>query len=244
MMASRGANLLRVASWNIHDARGSDGRRDLSRISAVIAQLDVPVLALQEIRCGADGGDAARLAARHGYACHAIATFRSDEAEHGNALLTTLPVERVRTHDLSVPQREPRVAIEADVLWHGLRVRFVATHLGLRAGERRQQVRSLLAGVRPEGAFATVLLGDINEWWLWGRPLRWLHRRFGHTPSVRTYPARMPLLALDRVWAHPQEVLATVTAVHVAGTRQASDHLPVVAALRLREPGQRSADGE
>ncbi len=231
-MARPDTDLLRVASWNIHDARGSDGRRDLGRISAVIGQLGVPLLALQEVRCG-EAGDAALLAARHGYACHAAVTFQSDQAEHGNALLTSLPVLRVRAHDLSVAGREPRGAIEADVEWHGLRLRVVVTHLGLRAGERRQQVQRLLASIRPEGAFATILLGDINEWWLWGRPLRWLHRRFGRTPWARTYPARLPLLALDRVWVHPQEVLATVGVAQVAGARQASDHLPVLAGLRL-----------
>lgn len=234
-MAAHGPDLLRVATWNIHDARGCDGRRDLDRISAVIAQLGVPILALQEVRCGsgADGCDAATLAARHGYACHAITTHDSQDAEHGNALLTSLPVERLRTHDLSVARREPRAALEVDLRWHGWLVRIVTTHLGLRAGERRQQVRRLLASVRPEGAEVTVLLGDINEWWLWGRPLRWLHRRFGHGPWARSWPARWPLLALDRVWVQPQHTLTDLHAASVAGARQASDHLPVLAALRL-----------
>jgi endonuclease/exonuclease/phosphatase family metal-dependent hydrolase len=30
---------LRVATWNIHNARGTDGRRDLGRIAVVIEQL-------------------------------------------------------------------------------------------------------------------------------------------------------------------------------------------------------------
>lgn len=234
-MAQHRPDLLHVATWNIHDARGCDGRRDLDRVSAVIGQLGAPILALQEVRCGSGGeaNDAASLASRHGYDCHAITTRGSQDAEHGNALLTTLPVERLRTHDLSVPRREPRAALELDLRWHGWLVRVVATHLGLRAGERRQQVRRLLASVRPEGAEVTVLLGDINEWWLWGRPLRWLHRRFGRAPWARSWPARWPLLALDRVWAHPHEALTAVSAARIAGARQASDHLPVLATLHL-----------
>ena len=87
-----------------------------------------------------------------------------------------------------------------------------------------------------EAADATILLGDINEWWLWGRPLRWLHRRFGASPARRTFPPRLPLLALDRVWVHPRSVLAEVAVVDTPAARRASDHLPVVATLRFPAP--------
>jgi endonuclease/exonuclease/phosphatase family metal-dependent hydrolase len=76
-----------------------------------------------------------------------------------------------------------------------------------------------------------VLLGDINEWFLPGRPLRWLHARFGYGPPVRTFPAQFPLLSLDRIWAHPPAALSRVRAHSSREARRASDHLPVVAEL-------------
>ena len=66
-----------------------------------------------------------------------------------------------------------------------------------------------------------------------GRPLRWLHRRFGKSAALRTYPATFPLFALDRVWVQPPEVLSSVRAVTTPLIRVASDHLPVVGELRL-----------
>jgi endonuclease/exonuclease/phosphatase family metal-dependent hydrolase len=39
----------------------------------------------------------------------------------------------------------------------------VATHLGLRPGERRQQVRTLLAHVAGDERSVTVLLGDFTS---------------------------------------------------------------------------------
>lgn len=229
------ADRLRIATWNIHDAVGGDGRRDVARVSRVIGALDAPLVALQEVSCaGPDGGcDVAALGATNGLTWTSVTTRDFGDWKHGNALLSALPVDDVRTHDLSVPHREPRAALEATVRWGARRVRVVVTHLGLRAGERRQQVQRLLAMVGDEGVDATVLLGDLNEWWLWGRPLRWLHRRFGASPTPRSFPARAPLLSLDRVWAHPREALVDVTVVRTADARAASDHLPVVATLRI-----------
>ena len=228
---------LRIATWNIHDARGGDGRRDLARVARVIGELRAPLVGLQEVTCGpGDAGDVAELASVNGYRWHAIPTFqrRGAELHHGNALLTSLPVDQVRVHDLSVGRREPRAALEARVRWGDRYLKVVVTHLGLRAGERRRQVERLLDLIPDDDTVAaTILLGDINEWWLWGRPLRWLHRRFGASAALRTFPARAPVLALDRIWVHPQRALTAVERVASGNARHASDHLPVVATLRL-----------
>ena len=74
--------------------------------------------------------------------------------------------------------------------------RVIATHLGLSPGERRHQVKRLLEVASHDDEGVTVLLGDINEWFVAGRPLRWLHARFGHGPSVRSWPAAMPMFKL------------------------------------------------
>lgn len=226
---------LRIATWNIHDAVGGDGRRDVERVARVIGGLDAPLVALQEVSCaGPDGGcDVALLGRLNRLGWSSVTTRDFGDWKHGNALLSALPIDDVRTHDLSVPRREPRAALEVMVHWGARRVRVVVTHLGLHAGERRQQVQRLLSIVGDEGVDATVLLGDINEWWLWGRPLRWLHRRFGQSPALRSFPSRAPLLSLDRVWTHPRGVLGDVAVVRTADARAASDHLPVVATLRF-----------
>jgi endonuclease/exonuclease/phosphatase family metal-dependent hydrolase len=62
---------------------------------------------------------------------------------------------------------------------------------------------AIRAALRDAERGATVLMGDINEWFLWGQPSRWLHAYFEQTATPRTFPARLPLLALDRIWARP-----------------------------------------
>jgi phospholipase D1/2 len=224
---------LRVATWNIHDARGWTGQRNLECVADVLSRLQAPIVGLQEIRCGSGACDAAYLARQHGYEWRAIETRRHAGIDHGNALLTSLPVLGTRAHDLSVDRREPRAALEVDLAWKGSRLRVVVTHLGLRAHERRVQVERLLALV-PNDEVTTILLGDINEWWLWGRPLRSLHRRFGTSPSVLTYPAHLPLFALDRIWVSPPWAVTALSALAGRDTWNASDHRVVVATLRPR----------
>jgi endonuclease/exonuclease/phosphatase family metal-dependent hydrolase len=112
----------------------------------------------------------------------------------------------------------------------------VATHLGLRPGERRRQVRQLLALCESTTAAISVLLGDLNEWLLWGRPLRWLRRYFAAIPQPRTYPARFPLFALDRIRVHPRSALTAIAVYNSPAARVASDHLPLMAEVAIEVP--------
>ncbi len=229
---------LRVATWNIHDAKGSDGVRNVTRVGVVVRQLrqlGVPLIGLQEVACGPSAGnEVAELAHGNGYHWSAIPTHgHRSTKQYGNALLSSTPADSVHIHDLSIAGREPRGALETRFCWQGHRLRVVVTHLGLRAGERRLQVDRLLALLGREPGVTTVLLGDINEWLLWGRPLRWLHRRFGNSPSVRSFPTFLPVFALDRIWIDRPWAMRTIGSFRTPESSHASDHLPVVATLRF-----------
>ena len=161
-----------------------------------------------------------------------------DDGDYGNALLTRYRPLAVRHIDLSVRGCEPRGAIDAQLECNAIEsgtfaLRVIATHLGLRPGERRWQVKRLLTALAEAPEQPTILLGDVNEWFLWGRPLRWLHAYFERTPHVSTFPSRMPFLALDRIWTSPRAHLVAVTSHRTALSRLASDHLPLLARMRL-----------
>jgi endonuclease/exonuclease/phosphatase family metal-dependent hydrolase len=130
-----------------------------------------------------------------------------------------------------VPGHEPRGAIDALLDTTRGVLRVMATHLGLLPGERRLQMRMLLARLDEGPQHPTVLMGDINEWFLWGRPLRWLHARFGRAPAPATFPSCLPVLALDRIWMRPRACLQRVSVHNSQGARRASDHLPLLAQI-------------
>ena len=223
---------LRIASYNVHRAIGVDGRFDPQRILGVLNEIDADVIALQEVEAHDSGDDMLRwLAQQTGYQALAGTTLVRHDGHFGNGILTRLPVEDCHLVDLSWRGREPRGAIAADLKANGSGLRVVATHLGLRPAERRDQVQRLIKLFTDVPRERGVLLGDVNEWFLWGRPLRRLHRYFKKAPAVATFPSPMPVLALDRLWAHPRAMLRKVQRHTSPLARKASDHLPLIATL-------------
>lgn len=224
-----------AVSYNIHQCVGLDGRRDVDRIARVLKDVDSHIIGLQEVGTdfsgGRKSGQMEHLAKATGLQAIAGHTIELQTGPYGNVLLTGWHVVESRLLDLSLRGREPRGAIDADLMIQGETVRVVVTHLGLRAAERRYQVRRLLEALSQRPSRFIVLLGDINEWILRSRPLRWLYARFGKPPAPRTFPSWFPLFALDRIWVLPPEVLLDVHVHATPLTRIASDHLPVKAII-------------
>jgi endonuclease/exonuclease/phosphatase family metal-dependent hydrolase len=198
----------------------------------VLAEIDAHVVALQEVPSGTSGLDALRRF-RGELAVEAIAgpTLLRRGAEYGNAILTHHRVAHVLRIDLTVPPHEPRGALDVTLDCDGVPLRVIATHLGLFPYERRRQMRVLIDVLSAGPDVPTVLMGDLNEWLLWGRPLRWLRRHFEAAPAPATFPARRPLLPLDRLWVRPRAHLRRVHVHRTPLARMASDHLPLVAEL-------------
>lgn len=223
---------LTIATWNIHGAIGTDRRLEPWRIGEVLQQIGADVVALQEVPLGGPASVDVLSIVRERLGLHAAEgpTLDGPLRRYGNAVLSRWPIEAVRTLDLSFGSREPRGALDADLSCNGHALRIVATHLGLSPAERRHQIRRLLECFDTD-AMPVVLLGDINEWFMWGRPLRWLCAHFQRAPAPATFPSRRPVFALDRIWIRPRQRLLQV---HVHGTplaRLASDHLPLVARI-------------
>lgn len=222
----------RIATYNIHGAIGRDGAFDPDRVGAVLGEIDAEVFALQEVQSGRTGRALIHeLRDRLGAEVISGVTLLRKDAEYGNAILTRYRVRSVERIDLSVPPHEPRGALDVILDTGATELRVVATHLGLWPYERRRQVRQLLAAISVRPHTPTVLLGDINEWFLWGRPLRWLHAQFRRTPAPATFPAHRPIFALDRLWVRPHGILQRLAVHRSPLARVASDHLPLVATL-------------
>jgi endonuclease/exonuclease/phosphatase family metal-dependent hydrolase len=224
---------VRVATYNVHQCVGRDGRRDPERICAVLEAIDADVVTLQELEW--DPAEALHLledfSRALGYQPIAGPTLLRAKGHYGNALLTRLPIVEHELLELTVNGHEPRGAIDVILDTGSRSLRVMATHLGLWPYERRRQMRRLLERLDRAPQVPTVLMGDLNEWFLWGRPLRWLRARFGATPAPLTFPSALPLFALDRIWVRPRDLLADLGVRKDTQARRASDHLPVVAEL-------------
>lgn len=244
--AAPAARCLRIATWNIHAGIGRDRRYDPGRIIAVLQELEADVIALQEVASLAVHGEFLGQV-RAALDVHVVVgrTLTRRAADFGNALLSRFPVKEMCNIDLTVGGHEPRGAIDARIDVDGRELRVLSTHLGLRPAERRKQVRRLLAALDThDGHSPVVLMGDVNEWYLWGRPVRWLHARFRSTPAPATYPAQRPVFALDRIWARPVQYLRAVTVHRSALAHVASDHLPLKAEYSMVVTSNKASSGK
>lgn len=228
-----------VASYNIHRAVGMDGQRNTARIAAAIDLLDADIVALQEVEWGLPAHEAwlDHYAERRGYRLVADANIVDHRGHFGNVLLCRWPVSGIDRIDLAVGRFEPRAAISAAVDIHGTAYRVVATHLGLRKRERREQSMRIAAAFAHREGEPAILLGDLNDWQWRSRSIRPVTDLFATAPSPRSFPSGRPLFGLDRILFrgiadHPR----VRTVIHPL-TRMASDHLPVVARFRVPAVG-------
>lgn len=225
--------MVRIVSYNVHAFIGTDGQFGPDRILDVLKMIRADFVALQEVEDHRYESSTISeyLADRLGMRAYEGSTLRRRNAPYGNMLLAREAASVIRNHDLSVPGGEPRGAIEAVFDICGNRLQLIATHLGLRALERRRQVAQLLELLDATESDISVLTGDINEWRPGASALRDLAQRFDFCSRLRTFPAQLPALALDRIYVSPA---ALVLGHHVSRSqlsRRASDHLPIVCDL-------------
>ena len=223
---------VRVMTWNIHGGVGLDGVRDFQRVADQIASLKPDILALQEIdRRTPEASLSSLLQGVFAYESVDAASIRTADGEYGQMLLSRWPVDEPNVHDISVPGCEPRRLISAIVQSPAGPVHVLATHLGLRFAERRAQA-TILCELASRPGMTTIALGDFNDWFRWRSIQTMMGKVFPARTTQRTFPSRLPLLALDRIYCLPAECL--VQSHVVADAAWLSDHLPLVASVRVR----------
>jgi endonuclease/exonuclease/phosphatase family metal-dependent hydrolase len=229
--------MIRVASYNMRKAIGTDRRRRPERTLEVLRELDADVIALQE----ADRRFGTRASAiplhmideHSDYKPVAFETRDGSLGWHGNALLVRKNVEVLRKELLHLPSLEPRGAVMADICLDGEELRVVGMHLDLSGLWRRQQAHFILHHLQTrESAMPAVLMGDLNEWSVRGGCLRDFGHHLAFADCGRSFHVRRPVARLDRIMVTPGLGIEECGVHHSASARKASDHYPVWAKLR------------
>lgn len=229
------ARNLSVATYNIHRAIGTDRCRDVSRIAAVIGELQADIIGLQEVDWQQSRNDWQLEYLAHLPGFHAVvgSNICDHRGSYGNLLLSRAAVRAVRRIDLTVPGREPRSAIDADLDCDGRTVRVIVTHFGLDVRERWRQSRLLRSAIESGPRDPILLLGDFNEWMPGSPSLRPLLTVCRQARQSASYPLSRPVFALDRVLVHGLPFPSGVRTHRSTLAHEASDHLPVVADIDL-----------
>ncbi len=233
---------VRVATYNIHRARGLDGRTKLERIAAVLAGIDADVVALQEV-LGASPlkpGQAAELGAALGLGWVMAPTRHVRTALFGNVVLSRFPVRHHSQHDLTWKTCEHRGVQRVDLAMDDDTLHFYNVHLGTSLLERRHQAARLATLVHDKRVTGPkIILGDFNEWARGLGATDILGQRLQsvdlgkHLSRRRTYPGFFPILHLDHIYYEGKVDVLKVTLPRDRMALMASDHLPLVADLRI-----------
>jgi endonuclease/exonuclease/phosphatase family metal-dependent hydrolase len=237
----------RIATYNIHKARGYDMRIVPERVIEVVRELGADILCFQEVMNVLDGrpvynqaGEIER--ALSGYHCAFGSNREYRGGAYGNLTLSRFPILTTRNHDLSRRRREPRGVFQTEIeVAPGRLIHLFNVHLGTGHMERRFQARKLMNSevlCQPGLRGPRLVLGDFNEW-TQGLTTRLLRGQFqtlrpmhaGRFP--RTFPGILPLLSLDHCYYEPPLRLVDTKLWRTRKALFASDHLPLIADFTL-----------
>ena len=236
-------------TYTVHSCIGMDGKSSVSRIARVVGAYTPDIVALQEL--DVDRPRTGEVDQAHSIArilemeYHFHPAFTLAQEQYGNAVLSRYPLRLV--HSACLPGRngtEPRGAIWCAVDWNGVNIQIIATHLGLRPGERRVQVEALLADEwlgHTACRGPVIVCGDLNAGprsyvcRQLARTVRDAQRELAQHRPVSTWFGRYPLKRIDHIFVSSAFSVMEVTVPRRRLTHVASDHLPVIADLSLHE---------
>lgn len=161
---------------------------------------------------------------------------------HGNAVLSKFPIAHYENIDISVGTHEKRGMLHCVVQppGHDNPVHLICVHMGLRERHRRQQVSALCCHIDervPQDA-PLIIAGDFNDWRQVAQHSLVRHCglhevfRVCRGKVARTFPARVPLLRLDRIYVRNVRHYDAV-ALSARPWSHLSDHAPLAVELAL-----------
>ena len=250
-------DVLRVATYNIHKGvRGVGPRKrlEIHNLALGVEALDTDLVFLQEVRflnraeakkfpdthVGWPRMPQADYLAPEGYEVAYRTNATTRHGEHGNALLSRWPLGNIGHQDVSDHRFEQRGLLHVPVHWNQVQLHAIVAHFGLIHASRVRQAQRLAEFVAAEvpAGEPVIVAGDFNDW---GDKLDGLMRDGGLTraaiagdPPARfnTFPSRLPVFSMDRIYLRGLRCLSTSVPRGVAWARM-SDHLPLVAELAL-----------
>lgn len=218
---------LRVATFNTHHCRGNDGRVDIERTAAAIAETGADFIALQELdRYVTRSGNVdqpARLQALTGMNLYFFPTHRMGGGEFGIAIATR---ERPEIQSRLL-RRTPFDRRHGVIVARSGEITFVATHLSRKPHARVLELPGFIARCRRAGD-PKLVVGDLNMDGAWLVPLR--------TAGVGKVPGFRPTFPSEGPTRQPDHILVTAglrVLDYAAIASAASDHRPLVLTVEV-----------
>jgi endonuclease/exonuclease/phosphatase family metal-dependent hydrolase len=246
---------LNIVTYNIHKGFSQFNRRVvLHELRERLRLLNSDVVFLQEVqgerrylpRRHADYPQqpqheflAQEIWPHHAYGMNAV----YDGGHHGNAILSRYPILKWENEDISAHGFESRGALHCELELPGrqdVTLHCLCVHLGLFKRGRVRQFDALVGRISelvPAQA-PLIIAGDFNDWN--NHANRQLAQALGlrevfelsHGSLARSFPAKLPMLRLDRIYVRGLQVRHSAVHAHAPWDR-ISDHAALSATVVL-----------
>jgi endonuclease/exonuclease/phosphatase family metal-dependent hydrolase/dienelactone hydrolase len=242
-----GNEVLRVLSYNIHHAAGTDGKLDLNRIAEVIQSVNPDVVSLQEVdqraRRSGSVDQPSELSKLTGMRVLFAENIPLQGGSYGNAILSRFEIES-KNHALlpNHSKGEQRGLISSTLLWQGPgqqanKFNFTTTHFDHRANESERVASAVqvneLAISDPDTP--SLIAGDFNDV-RGSKTLEILQKKWSIAgPELPTVPVAKPTRQIDFILYRPRNRWTVIT-TEVLKESVASDHRAILTVLRLNTP--------
>ncbi len=237
----------RLVTYNIHKGIGGvDRRYRPERIAETLAHYAPDIVFMQEVDDGVPRSRHHRQVDWLGDELglkHRVfqANVRLRSGCYGNAIISRFPLSDTHHVELTVPLKKRRRAIAVHchlkTEHHRRTLVLFNLHLGLAGYERAMQLKRLLEDSmfrHTHRTTAMIMGGDLND--VWGNLGNRILRPAGLTPTsgpLNTFPAFQPLRPLDRLFFRGGITCDHCFRSRSRISRQASDHLPLIADFEL-----------
>lgn len=237
--------VIKVMAYNVHHCNppSEAGKIDMEAIARVINAEKPDLVALQEIdvhtsRSGKDLDQAQELGRLTGMKAYFSKGIDYAGGEYGVAVLSRFPIEETFKMDLPVQNGtngEPRTLAAVTVkVSKKQKLIFGSTHLDLKEVNRESQSKQIVEQYKNE-KLPVIIAGDFNALPTSG-VIQYLDQHFTRTCVDNcggTIPVKNPNRTIDFIMYKPTDAMEVVSH-KVIDEQYASDHLPIVAEIRLK----------
>jgi endonuclease/exonuclease/phosphatase family metal-dependent hydrolase len=234
---------LTIMSYNIHHANppSKAGVIDIEAIAAVINKQKPDVVMLQEVdvntkRSGMN--EAVTLAEKTKMNFYFAKAIDHDGGDYGVAILSRYPLSGGATHKLPTAagtNGEPRVLATANIELKGKKITIACTHMDAQRNDTNRLLQiNAITDILQKETNPVILAGDLNAA-PGGAVIDILDKHFTRTCTQGcgfTIPQINPTKTIDFIAYKPTGSFRIVSHT-VIDEQYASDHLPVMATLKL-----------
>lgn len=163
-----------------------------------------------------------------------------DHGHHGNAILSKHKILEGKNQNITHLPFEKRGILHTKIDVNGIRIHCACVHLSLLGVSRKKQLGMLVSSITkfvPENE-PLIIAGDFNDWN--NQSEFFLKNNLNmtevfsdkHGKLAKTFPARLPILKLDRIYTRGVDIL-DVSVLKGGEWGKISDHSPIKCVFSL-----------